>query len=302
MTTYAGTSVAGTSGVSSTSSITQQAINASNTGTGGNAGVAIYATSTAQDAIHGASGSSLNSGVWGSNSNGGYGVTGSVNFAGVAVYGSNTGSSGTGVYGTSSGQFGFGVVGICDASSGTGVYGEASGSFGYAGYFAGVLTKSSGSFLIDHPLDPANKYLEHSFVESPDMKNIYDGVAVAGASGEIAVQLPPYFDALNESFRYQLTAIGQAAPNLYVKQELVAGKFVIAGANAGQKVSWQVTGIRKDPWAKAHPIVTERDKPASELGLYKHPEVYNLPETKGISWNRIKKGTPGPATLAKPHP
>jgi hypothetical protein len=301
MTTYAGTSVAGTSGVSSTSSINQQSINASNTGTGGNAGVAIYATSTAQDAIHGASSSSVNSGVWGSNTNGGYGVAGSTGGGAAGVYGSNTGN-GSGVYGTCSGQFGIGTVGICDASFGIGVYGEGTASNGYAGYFSGVITKSSGSFLIDHPLDPAKKYLEHSFVESPDMKNIYDGVAVAGASGEIAVQLPPYFDALNESFRYQLTAIGQAAPNLHVKQELVAGTFVIAGANAGQKVSWQVTGVRKDPWAKAHPIVAERDKPAQELGLYKHPEVYGLPAAQGIGWNRVKKGTPGPSTLTTPRP
>ena len=39
----------------------------------------------------------------------------------------------------------------------------------------GTLSKGGGSFKIDHPLDPANKYLYHSFVESPDMKNMYDG-------------------------------------------------------------------------------------------------------------------------------
>jgi len=39
----------------------------------------------------------------------------------------------------------------------------------------GKLTKGSGSFKIDHPLDPANKYLSHSFVESPDMMNVYNG-------------------------------------------------------------------------------------------------------------------------------
>jgi hypothetical protein len=32
----------------------------------------------------------------------------------------------------------------------------------------GTLAKGSGSFVIDHPLDPANKYLYHSFVESPE--------------------------------------------------------------------------------------------------------------------------------------
>jgi hypothetical protein len=36
----------------------------------------------------------------------------------------------------------------------------------------GTVSKGGGSFRIDHPLDAANKYLSHSFVESPDMMNI----------------------------------------------------------------------------------------------------------------------------------
>jgi len=49
------------------------------------------------------------------------------------------------------------------------------------GFFAGNLhitgkrTKGGGSFKIDRPLDPANKYLSHSFVESPDMMNVDNG-------------------------------------------------------------------------------------------------------------------------------
>ena len=35
---------------------------------------------------------------------------------------------------------------------------------------AGMINKGGGGFEIDHPLDPANKYLVHAFVESPDMK------------------------------------------------------------------------------------------------------------------------------------
>jgi len=59
---------------------------------------------------------------------------------------------------------------------------------GYAGLFygntwvAGTLFKNAGAFRIGPPLDPANKYLSHSFVESPDMKNIYDGVATTTAT------------------------------------------------------------------------------------------------------------------------
>ncbi|WAC02029.1 hypothetical protein N7U66_19830 [Lacinutrix neustonica] len=37
----------------------------------------------------------------------------------------------------------------------------------------GNIAKGGGTFKIDHPLDPKNKYLVHSFVESPEMMNIY---------------------------------------------------------------------------------------------------------------------------------
>jgi hypothetical protein len=43
------------------------------------------------------------------------------------------------------------------------------------GAFTGSIAKAGGSFKIDHPLDPKNKYFYHSFVESPDMMNVYNG-------------------------------------------------------------------------------------------------------------------------------
>ena len=49
------------------------------------------------------------------------------------------------------------------------------------------------------------------------------------------------------------------------------------------KVSWHVTGIRKDPWANAHRIQVEEDKPDKERGYYLYPELYGQPEEKGIS-------------------
>ena len=42
------------------------------------------------------------------------------------------------------------------------------------------------------------------------------------------------------------------------------------------KVSWQVTGIRKDPWANAHRIQVEEDKPDKERGYYLHPDLYQI--------------------------
>ncbi len=54
----------------------------------------------------------------------------------------------------------------------------------------GNISKGGGSFKIDHPLDPENKYLYHSFVESPDMMNIYNGNAVTDGRGYATIALP----------------------------------------------------------------------------------------------------------------
>jgi len=125
----------------------------------------------------------------------------------------------------------------------------------------GNLTKASGSFKIDHPLDPVNKYLSHSFVESPDMMNVYNGVVLLNLRGEAWVNLPDYFEALNRDFRYQLTPIGAPAPKLYIAKEVSGNRFKIAGGKPGGKVSWQVTGIRQDAYANAHRIAVEEGKP-----------------------------------------
>jgi hypothetical protein len=146
----------------------------------------------------------------------------------------------------------------------------------------GNLQKPAGSFKIDHPLDPANKYLYHSFVESPEMMNIYNGNAVLDGDGRAAVDLPGYFGALNQDYRYQLTAIGVPAPNLHIAAKISDNRFVIAGGSAGQEVSWQVTGVRKDAYAEAHRIKVEEEKPAGEKGLYLYPALFHQPESKRI--------------------
>ncbi len=139
---------------------------------------------------------------------------------------------------------------------------------------AGHLSKGSGSFKIDHPLDPKNKYLYHSFVESPDMMNIYNGNAVLDDKGEAIIQMPDWFQPLNRDFRYQLTPIGAPA-DLYVASEIVDGNFKIAGGQSGLKVSWQVTGIRQDRYANAHRLQVEVEKEDEKKGSYLHPGVWN---------------------------
>ena len=117
------------------------------------------------------------------------------------------------------------------------------------------------------------------------MKNIYDGVAILDNSGRATVTMPDWFDALNEDFRYQLTCIGGYAP-VYIESEISKGTFAIAGGKSGMKVSWQVTGIRHDAYAAAHPIEVEVIKNDDEKGLYSHPDVFGQPETRGIDYVR----------------
>ena len=198
----------------------------------------------------------------------------------AAIRGNNNGTGflGVGVYGS-------------HAGSGWGVYGTSAS--GLAAYFEGdvhvngTISKSGGSFKIDHPQDPENMTLSHSFVESPDMKNIYDGVVVLNKQGQAIVTLPSYFNALNQEFRYQLTTIGAYAP-VYIAAEIEASvnaqQFAIAGGTPGLKVSWQVTGIRHDAWANQNRIPIEEYKSPAEQGKYLNPDAFNQPKEKGIGY------------------
>jgi hypothetical protein len=228
--------------------------------------------------VHGINFSSTGMGVQGEAASG-WGVRGIANGSGgYGVGASAYGTSGHGVDAYASGTSGVGVYAAAGAANGIGVSASAPLT-SYAGYFAGnlhvtqTLSKGLGSFRIDHPVDPANKFLSHSFVESPDMMNIYNGVVVLDDDGEARVQMPDWFEALNRDFRYQLTAVGSSAPGLYVGSEMKDGSFTIAGGSKGQKVSWQVTGIRQDALANAHRIPVEEDKTEDERGKYLHPDV-----------------------------
>jgi hypothetical protein len=153
-------------------------------------------------------------------------------------------------------------------------------------FVVGMLTKGGGSFKIDHPLDPENRYLVHSFVESPDMKNVYDGVVTLDSSGEAVIELPEWFQVLNRDFRYLLTPIGAPMPGLFVGQKVKDNRFKIAGGMPGMEVSWQVTGIRQDAWANKNRIKVEVNKSEAERGHYLHPEAFDQPQELGIQYSR----------------
>ena len=213
---------------------------------------------------------------------------------GIGVVGVATAPGGNGIagYNTSTTGNGIGVIGASNSPTGIAVKGGNTAG-GLAGLFqgnvtvsgnlniSGKLTKGSGSFKIDHPLDPANKYLSHSFVESPDMMNVYNGNITTDRHGLATVILPEYFGAINRDFRYQLTVIGQFAQAI-VKQEIENNRFTIRTNKPSVKVSWQVTGVRQDAYAEANRIQVEEDKSASERGHYLHPELFGATEKEAI--------------------
>ena len=177
------------------------------------------------------------------------------------------------------------------AGNGTNNYGIYSTNLGtgYAGYFAGSLqvsgaiSKGSGTFKIDHPLDPENKYLYHSFVESPDMMNIYNGNITTDANGDAVVALPDYFEALNQDFRYQLTVMGVFAQAI-IAEKISGNKFRIKTDKPNVEVSWMVTGVRHDKYADAHRVVPEAEKEASFKGYYLHAAEWGKPVQKSIDF------------------
>jgi hypothetical protein len=200
--------------------------------------------------------------------------------------GSIGGAGGTFVGGGSTSQGDFGGDGIDATSSDPGAdFVPAAGFFDGNVIVDGGVTSSSALLKIDHPLDPANKYLAHSAVESSDMMNIYNGVAILDASGEAVVQMPEWFGSLNRDFRYQLTCIGGFAP-VFIAEELANNRFKIGGGRDGMKISWQITGVRQDAWANAHRIPVEQMKSDRERGYYLSPQLFGAPAEKSIAWAR----------------
>jgi hypothetical protein len=202
---------------------------------------------------------------------------------------------------------GDGVQGFTYANSKAGVSGtDVSTDGGYGGYFAsqqgtalyaagnatitgnltvsGSISAGTKDFRIDDPLDPANEYLIHTSVESPDMLDLYSGNVRTDARGFATVALPRYFQALNGDFRYQLTAVGRDGWNARVGvwQPVARNRFVIRSDRPHVEVSWQVTGVRHDAYANAHRGPAETPKPPADRGRYLYPQGFGKPSRLAI--------------------
>jgi hypothetical protein len=259
-------------------------------GIGNNVGV--LAPSSSQVGVRGISDGGI--GVSGG-ANGGRAVEGLAK-TGVGVFGKST--SYDGVYGSSSGPAGAaGVEGfssgagdgvLAGSTDGPGLY--AYSTNGSAGYFegdvyvTGTFSAPTKNFKIDDPLDPAHKYLQHTSVESPDMMDIYNGNVTTDAHGFATVRLPAWFQALNRSFRYQLTIVGTRGWNARVVEPIAHNRFTIQSDRSRVEVSWQVTGIRHDPYANAHRTQVIVPKAAADQGKYLYPLLYGKPRRAEIEF------------------
>jgi hypothetical protein len=321
---------------------------ASTSGTGV-AGVTT-ATTGSTYGVHGVTLSTTGRGVYGlANATSGvnYGEYGqSDSISGRGVYGLATATPTTtityGVYGQADGVHGNGVYGVATATtgncrgglfltnspSGTGVYGHATANTGtnygvygatdseIAGYgvfsWGRFAASGSKSLRIDHPEDPANKYLLHYCTESPEVLNAYSGtVAIDGAGGAV-VELPRYFARINKDPRYTLTALGAPMPMLHVAagideadlnaaaaagpdEPLPLCSFRIAGGAPGATVCWRVEAVRNDRWVRAYGAPVEVEKEGLEKGTYQHPELYGQPAHMGMG----SRFTDAPASHAR---
>lgn len=224
-----------------------------------------------------------------------YGVSG-LNYAstgtgtGIGVMGDGN----TGVWGQTTDGAGYGVFGL-NASTGitdnnigvsgegwVGVFGKSLDGTGFGVYSDGELGASGPkSFVIDHPLDPENKLLKHYCMESPEVLNLYRGNIVLDQNGEAVVALPEYFESVNTNFSYNLTPIG-AAVNLYIKEKINNGQFVIAGGNPNMEVSWTVYAERNDAYLQTYPNAKAVEVEKRQKGKYIHPELYGQPEENSM--------------------
>jgi hypothetical protein len=221
---------------------------------------------------------------------------------------------GVGVYGLGASTTGlnYGVYGRSASPAGFGGFFEAADDSNYAGFFQGrahvngILSKSAGLFRIDHPLDPENKFLNHSFVESPDMMNVYNGNVTTDADGYATVQLPDWFEALNRDFRYQLTVLDEGDSAVFVQVKVVkkveANRFTIRSSMPRAEVSWQITGVRHDRFAEKRRPPVEEEKPAAWRGKYLNPVEWGVPKERGIHYSQPLSVPPEGSTRSEEEP
>lgn len=123
----------------------------------------------------------------------------------------------------------------------------------------GALSKGSGTFLTDHPLDPFNKNLRHGFVESTEYVNLYRGM-VDLVDGRMIVDIDAAFgmtdgtfEALNADVMVSSLQNQYGPDRVWVEGPADSGKFTIIceDAESNATIAWMVTGRRNDTFVRS---------------------------------------------------
>ena len=165
-----------------------------------------------------------------------------------------SGDLNTGIYRPSSDNLGFAIGGVARAFMSASQFNMAGN-----GVFSGSITKGSGSFKIDHPLESKKDthHLVHSFVEAPQADNIYRG-KVDLVDGSATVNLDTVsgmtegtFILLNTNTQcFTSNETGWTAVKGSVSNNILT---ITAEVSCTDSISWLVVGERHDQ----HMIDTE---------------------------------------------
>ena len=130
---------------------------------------------------------------------------------------------------------------------------------------AGDLSKSSGSFKIDHPLKPDTHHLVHSFVEGPQADNLYRGT-ITLQDGRAVIDLDEWFGMTPGTFLALNRDIQAFVSNIddwdAVRAKMMGSQLLIECQNAESKasVSWLVVGERQDKEIYASKLTDDNGK------------------------------------------
>ncbi|WP_247870393.1 hypothetical protein [Ochrobactrum sp. CGA5] len=122
----------------------------------------------------------------------------------------------------------------------------------------GVLAKGSGTFLIDHPVDPYNRNLRHGFVEAPRYDLIYRGT-VPLVNGRATVDIDAASKMTSGTFAALTTnAVVTSLQNqdgfARLKPGPISGgsfEIICEDEACTDVVSWVVIAERNDPFVKS---------------------------------------------------
>jgi hypothetical protein len=245
----------------------------------------------------------------------GYGVRGFVTdpngAIGVIGQAGISGGTGVGVRGENvNAANGRNAVEAVTNGSGSALFAQAtvSGNPGQAATFNGnvtvngnmTVTGTKSGFHIDDPRAPTQRTLTHTPLETDTLAVTYSGNVRTGSDGRATVKLPSYATAIARDWRYQVTPIGRFG-QVIVEREVQGGRFVIRTEHPSTKVSWTVTGTRRDPQAAAHTVDPVQEKKGKDRGRYLEPSLYGAPASRS-SVERIKPegGPHGRVAEARP--